>query len=41
MIMKIGEKLHRVRKLHGLTQEQMASGIISKSQYCRIENILT
>lgn len=37
MIMKMGEKLHRVRKLHGLTQEQMASGIISKSQYCRIE----
>ena len=35
--MKIGERLHRVRNLHGLTQEQMAAGIISKSQYWRIE----
>ena len=34
--MKIGERLHRVRNLHGLTQEQMAAGIISKSQYWRI-----
>jgi transcriptional regulator with XRE-family HTH domain len=35
--MKIGDRLHQVRNLHGLTQEQMAAGIISKSQYWRIE----
>lgn len=35
--MNIGERLHQVRNLHGLTQEQMVAGIISKSQYWRIE----
>ena len=31
--MNIGERLHQVRNLHGLT----VAGIISKSQYWRIE----
>lgn len=35
--MKIGRKLQQVRNLHGLTQEQMIAGVLSKSQYWRIE----
>ena len=37
MTMKIGRKLQQVRNLHGLTQEQMIAGVLSKSQYWRIE----
>ena len=36
--MKIGEKLRKIRALHGLTQQHVAAEIgVSTSQYCKYE----